>query len=527
VGVRTLVSWCPDWPVVAAVRAAAVPGLGEHLPVAVLAAGRVYACSEAARAEGVRRGMRRRDAQGRCPELLVVEHDPGRDVRMFEPVLAAVEEVAPGVEVTAAGRCALAARGPAGYFGGEDAAAERIIDQIARCCGVEAQVGVADGVFAAELAARAGAIVAPGGSAAFLAGLDVRVLGRPELVGLLRRLGIRTLGGFAALPAADVAGRFGADAALAHRLAGGGEERALAPRELPPELSVRLDPDPAIDRVDVAAFAARTLAERLHERLARHGLAATRLIIEARTGHAEELSRTWRHDGVLTVADIADRTRWQLEGWLSGTGPDARPTAGIARLRLCPEGVVEYAGLQLGLWGDTGEARDRAHRAITRVQGLLGPDAVLVPVLTGGRGPADRVQLVPWGDERPDDPDRTTKKGKKKHEKEVAPWPGRLPAPSPAVVPPEPWPAVVVDAGGGPVGVTGRFLVSAAPAAVAVDGAEPVAVAGWAGPWPAEERWWDPDGAGRRARLQVRLADGRALLLVVTGGRWAVEAEYD
>jgi protein ImuB len=393
---------------------------------------------------------------------------------------------------------------------------------------VESQVGVADGVFAAELAARAGVIVAPGGSAAFLAELDVRVLGRPELVGLLRRLGIRTLGAFAALPAADVAARFGADAALAHRLAGGAEERALAPRALPPELSVHLDPDPPIDRVDVAAFAARTLAERLHERLARHGLAATRLVIEARTGHDEELSRTWRHDGVLTVADIADRTRWQLEGWLSGTGPDARPTAGIARLRLCPEGVVEYAGLQLGLWGDTGEARDRAHRAITRVQGLLGPDAALVPVLVGGRGPADQVRLVPWGGERPParpgDPDQD---GRGTRKKEIAPWPGRLPAPSPAVVPAEPWPAEVVDAGGGTVGVTGRFLVTAAPAAVAVGGAEPVAVAGWAGPWPAEERWWDPDTAVRRARLQVRLTDGRALLLVVSDGRWAVEAEYD
>jgi protein ImuB len=522
-----LVAWCPDWPVTAAVRGGAAPGVGEHLPVAVLAAGRVYACSELARAEGVRRGMRRRDAQGRCPELVVVEHDPARDVRMFEPVLAAVEEVAPGVEVTAAGRCALAARGPAGYFGGEEAAAERITDQIARCCGVEAQVGVADGVFAAELAARAGVIVAPGGSAAFLADLDVRVLGRPELVGLLRRLGIRTLGAFAALPAADVSARFGADAALAHRLAGGAEERLLAPRELPPELAVQLDPDPPVDRVDVAAFAARTLAERLHERLARHGLAATRLIIEARTEHAEELSRTWRHDGVLTVSDIADRTRWQLEGWLTGTGPDARPTAGIARLRLCPEGVVPYAGLQLGLWGDTGEARDRAHRAITRVQGLLGPDAAVTAVLTGGRGPADRIRLVPWGEERTT-ADQSGNGGHGKGGKDGgAPWPGQVPAPSPAVVPPEPLPAEVTGAGGEPVGVTGRFLMTAVPERVAVGGGEPVAVDGWAGPWPAEERWWDPDTAARRARLQVQLADGRALLLIVDAGRWSVEAEYD
>jgi len=39
----------------------------------------------------------------------------------------------------------------------------------------------------------------------------------------------------------------------------------------------------ALERIDVAAFAARALAEKLHQRLAGHGLAATCLGIEART----------------------------------------------------------------------------------------------------------------------------------------------------------------------------------------------------------------------------------------------------
>ena len=64
--VRTLVVWCPDWPVVAA-------GLPATVPAAVLAGGEVLACSPAARAAGVRRGMRRRDAQARCPELRLVD----------------------------------------------------------------------------------------------------------------------------------------------------------------------------------------------------------------------------------------------------------------------------------------------------------------------------------------------------------------------------------------------------------------------------------------------------------------------
>ena len=67
----------------------------------------------------------------------------------------------------------------------------------------------------------------------------------------------------------------------------------------------------------MAAFAARGLAERLHERLAGHGLACTRLVIEAVTADGQELHREWRHDGVLTAQAIADRTRWQLDGWLT------------------------------------------------------------------------------------------------------------------------------------------------------------------------------------------------------------------
>src|SRR5205823_8638683 len=129
--------------------------------------------------------------------------------------------------------------------------------------------------------------------------------------------------------------------------------------------------DEPLDRVDVAAFAARQLAERLHGKLAGHGLACTRLGIGAVTEHGAELHRTWRHDGLLTTAGIADRVRWQLDGWLTTAGRRAMPTSGIVRLRLIPDDVVEHSGLQLGLWGEAGEERDRAHRAMTRVQGLL------------------------------------------------------------------------------------------------------------------------------------------------------------
>jgi protein ImuB len=517
--VRTLMLWCPDWPVTAAGIA---DGVDTHAPVAVLKADRVLACSPAARAEGVRRGLRKREAQGRCPQLTVVEHDPARDARAYEPIVMAVEEIAPGVEVIRPGVCAIAAKGPSGYYGGETQAAERLVEHTALVCGVEAQAGIADGSFAAMLAARKGQIVAPGATATFLAAMEVSTLDRPDLADLLRRLGIRTLADFAALSEGDVLARFGFDAAYAHRLASGVDERPLAVRQPPPDLEATGEYDPPLERVDMAAFAARALADRLHERLAAFGLAATRLGIEAHTAAGEELHRVWRHDGLLDAAGLADRVRWQLDGWLTGTGRasalsgrlPARPTAGIDRLRLIPDGLVRYAGMQPGLWGELGVADERAHRALVRVQGLLGPDSVFTAVLGGGRGYAERARLIPWGDERVP-------------EKADQPWPGRLPAPAPATVLTDPTPVAVRTADGALLAVDPRLALTGPPATVQIDREPPVAVTGWAGPWPVEERWWAPDEAIRLYRLQLSLTDGRAILVAQRDGAWLLEAIYD
>ncbi|MEU9842303.1 DNA polymerase Y family protein, partial [Actinomadura sp. NPDC048032] len=109
---RVLAAWCPDWPVTAVGIDAAAPG-------AVVVRGQVAACSAAARAEGVRRGQRIRDAQRRCPELVVRERDTDAEGRRFEAVAQAVAELTPRVEVVRPGLCAIPARGPARFFGGE------------------------------------------------------------------------------------------------------------------------------------------------------------------------------------------------------------------------------------------------------------------------------------------------------------------------------------------------------------------------------------------------------------------------
>jgi len=519
--VRMLVAECPDWPVVAA-------GGSPEVPAAVLVANRVVAATPAARADKVEVGQRRREAQGRCPDLVVIERDEAREARTFEPIVHALEEFTPRIEVLRPGSAGFPTRGPSRYFRGDDALAEAVcrhVDTQLESVGWRGhvRVGVADGPFAARHAARQTVtthVVPPGEAAAFLAPLPVGVLARPELSDVLRRLGLPTLGDFAALDPADVVARFGADGELAHRLARGLDGRPPDMAPPPLELQVAAELDPPAERVDTAAFIAKSLADELHERLAANGLACTRVLIAAETEHGEHLERLWRHEGALSAAAVADRVRWQLDGWLNGSAA-ARPTAGITRLVLAPDEVTAARGRQLGFWGGETASADRAARAVARVQGLLGPDAVHVPEWRGGRGPGERVGLVPAAAI-----DLTMPRASLTAPSAEAPWPGHVPSPSPATVHEHPVPAEVIDRQGRAIGVSGRSVLTGEPAEVSVNGGAWLPVEAWAGPWPAEERWWDPDAARRRARFQM-VAGGRALLLALEGSRWWVEAVYD
>jgi len=512
---RTLVVWCPHWPLVAA-------GL-DGVPAAVLRGNRVVAVSAPARAEGVRLRQRRREAEATCPGIALVREDPVGDLRAFEPVVSAVGEFTPVLELTRPGVCSLPVRGPARYFGGEAPLARQVADTVERAAGVRPRVGIADTPFAARLAARHGLVVPPGETAAWLAGLPIGVLGPPDLVELLGRLGLERVGDFTALDEGIVGSRFGSEGVRAHRLGRGLDLEALALSDPPPDLSVARELEEPVDQVEVVAFLAAGLAEELVGRLAPRGLACSKLLVEAATEHAEETSRWWRAEQPFTERAMVDRVRWQLEGWLSGPfGAPGAPTAGITLVRLTAGEVVAEEGRQLGVFGEPAEVRQRVERHVARIQGLLGHEAAGTAVLTGGRGPGDQARFVPFGEPR-EEPASL-------HH----PWPGRLPSPAPALVHADPSAARVLGWDGQAVGVTGRGRCTAEPATVELPAAlSPerstgrLAVVGWAGPWPAEERWWDPEGVRRRARLQVQLEDGSAHVLVLESGRWGVEATYD
>jgi protein ImuB len=555
--VRTCCVWCTDWPVIALRRRD--PGLRTQ-PVAVRerigSRELVRAASAEARAQGVARGMRRREAEALCPGIAIVDADLALEARAFEVVARAVETLTPRVVLERPGLCAFPTRGPARYFGGDHGLAAQTRDAVADVLGDDrddVRVAIADGVFAARLAARQATaaephVVASASAAAFLAPWPVSVLGDDALADLLGRLGLRTLGDFAALEAEAVLARFGTEGRRLHDLARGFDAGPPVLVEPPPDLVEHVELDPPAARVDIAAFAAKGLADRLLARLAERGLACTRVVIEAETEHGERLSRCWRHDGALTPGALAERVRWQLDAWLQAhsavrehaVDADVRElqdldafadagfdttTGALTKLALVPDEVVPADGRQLGFWGGDQVGADRADRALARVQGMLGYDAVTTAVVQGGRTPAEQVRWVPWGEPR--EPLRPLVV-----EGEVPSWPGAVPSPSPARVFTPPLPAQLLDRDGRAVVVTGRGEQSAPPARVrcAALPAGGGRVVAWAGPWAHDVRWWDPSGRRRRALWQVVLAtDGAELacLVAVEGGTAGVEALYD
>ncbi|UOQ60646.1 DNA polymerase Y family protein [Leucobacter rhizosphaerae] len=559
---RTLVFWVPDWPIhallrdqeaadepqerVVATRAAESPGISEAPgaaeipgiseapdaaipPIALLAQHRVVACSAAARAEGVRTGLREREAQSRCPTLVVHPHDPEVDGRRFAPVIAALEQLIPGIELRRPGLCAMRVRGPARYYGGEEPAAAALLRLAAELGLPLARVGIADGLFAAEQAVRATAttpgieapaeavrIVPPGGSAAFLSPLPVSRAASAGFADLLVGLGIRTLGALAALPEDAVQQRFGAEGLTAHRRAAAlGQDRGaeVRPRDPVRERAIELTFEPPIDTTEQLAFACATLAERFISALTADRLVCTALRIELTDDVGLRHEREWLHPHRFTAADTVGRIRWQAASAVRET---ERGGAGITHVRITPTHTDRAAAHEPGLWST--EPDTRVHHHLSRAQSTLGHTGVGTMELTGGRLLGDRQRFVPWSTAR------SRERGSRASA--AGPWPGSLSGATPSRVFPSPLPSELLDAEGRAVGVDEDDLLTATPVRLRVgDLSLTETVQEWSLPWALRERWWQ--GTPTRFRLQLQLEGGDAWLLFHESARWFAEGRYD
>ena len=502
---RSIVLWIPDWPVLAAFGAEGAADV-----VAVTQDNAVIACSAAARAQGVRRGQRRRLAQSLCPALRFLPADPRRDERAFLPVLRTLEEHVPGVQLLRPGLAALRARGAARFYEGEEQAARTLLSVLTEHGHTGARAGVADGLFTAEQAARRAdpcLVVDPGSSAAFLSPLSTRALGDEGIASLLSRLGVHTMAQFAALAEGDVRDRLGERGARLRALAAGADSRPLVPRSPDAVLAREIVFETPLALADQVAFAVRQTADAVMSAVAAESAVCTEVRIELTDDRGGVGARTWLHPTCFTAAELVDRVRWQLESAADASLDEDRASAGIAEVRIVPTRIDDASHHQPGLFGQG--AQERLHHGVSRVQTILGHRGVVTATITGGRLLADRQLLTPWGDravlER--EPER--------------PWPGRLPPPLPTEVFSPPRPVRVEAAPAETITVDERGILSAEPELI--DGA---AVLSWAGPWPVRDRAWDAEEGRIVHRLQLLDEHQRAWTVFCEKGGWWAEGLY-
>jgi protein ImuB len=171
-------------------------------------------------------------------EPLSHERPDGSTLRDYLRVLDVVGVLCPFVEPIRLGLCTLPLRGPSRFFGGDEAVFAAVRQGVREVLDLEVSLGVAEGLFCAELAARHEVVVATGQTTAFRRSQSLAVLGHKELTVTGRRLGLYTVGDFADLEGARVAERFSALVRVLHRVARG--ELTELPGQRDTRLAARL-----------------------------------------------------------------------------------------------------------------------------------------------------------------------------------------------------------------------------------------------------------------------------------------------
>jgi hypothetical protein len=165
-------------------------------------------------------------------EALSDEAPDGSTLRDHLVLLDALLVLCPFTDSIRLGFFVLPIRGPSRFFGGEDAVMEIVRGTVVDVVGHEPRLGIADGLFCAEIAARQRRVVAPGASASFRRSLPLSTLGRKDVATTCQRLGLHTVGSFADLEVARVGERFNKHALVLHQVARGNLFELVGQRDL-------------------------------------------------------------------------------------------------------------------------------------------------------------------------------------------------------------------------------------------------------------------------------------------------------
>lgn len=514
-------------------------GLDDPCPLAATEERGVVACvSPAAEKVGIKRGDSIKSALSLFPNLLVLSSNCIEHGKMVSKISNVMEQFSPLVEVVELGTWAIDAKGPTRYFGGEESLVAKLKDAIS----IEIQhelaqsipservfegdsvlsfgISIADGIFAARIAARESLVVASGGSAEFLAPLSVEELPDQEMASFLMRLGIRSLGEFAALDYHLVLERFGATGALLHHMANGFDTSALMPSQIEEDFAEKIELEDPLDVASAVVFACKSRVEGIFSSLSEKGYLCQTMRVSFMSGDGGESTRDWSMQDGFSTNLLLERMRWQLESWSSD--PRVAPSCGIETIQLVAKRVVSSNKNQLVLDGSEKTTLAKITKSLSRVDSIVGKKASFAKI-RGSRTAKESVDIIPWqlylfdGDHREDE-----------KKSEVPPWPGKLSGISPTICFEPEIEVAIRGKSGSEVIVYADVFLSGDPYWIClIQPDRKFRIYEWSKLWPMSDRWWDRTHFTKVARMQIRTNEMGALLIKWQGGKWFIEGGYD
>ncbi len=447
----------------------------------------LLAANPAARAAGVEPGMTAPQALARCATLVIRAPQPAAEAEARAALLAVGFTLSPLVEDTAPGVCTVDLRGTDPARRSRDA--EAAVHQL-RQFGLPATAGLARTPQLALYAARAaGVVLAVGDEKNFLAPLPLAAADPPPaLAAILADWGLRTLGDLTALPRDEIVRRLGAAGLALWQRAAGGSLRPLHPVARPLEFVAAMEFEHALETLEPLLFILRRLLDRLVLELTAAQFVAAELQLALQLEDETRHARGFRLPEPTADAEILFRAlHTHLESLRTAAAISAVHLAAIpARPLVRQQGLFET-----GLRDPHGFAE-----TLARLVAVVGSDQVGTPQLEDTHRP-DAVRLAP-------------------------------PA---GVIPPAAPPARHA-----PAGLPLRRFRPPLPARLEFSGRQPTylwtgqfhgPVAALRGPWRGSGDWWQPGRDWSRTEWDVALADGGLYRLLLTGGAYFVEGEYD
>ena len=265
----------------------------------VLGGESVYAASGSLYEAGIRIGMSLAQVKQIAPYASIIRNDETAYHAVHDKVVTALKTFSPSLETIGLGQIILNIRGLDKVWSDEAELAQAISDAAIQACGLQIQVGIADGKFVAEQAAYSaptnGTCIVPAGTEAqFLSPLPIFTLPyvRDEIQARLHLLGIDTLGDFARLTQAAVTLQFGPEAAVLHNLAQGKDRRLFQPDTPPLRIrrAIQLE-DPTSDLKRIFNALGR-LTQKLSRALQQRGYhtEALKLSVEVSDGQGHQVN---------------------------------------------------------------------------------------------------------------------------------------------------------------------------------------------------------------------------------------------